>query len=406
MNSYAEIERAIKNAEGDGGGDDYAGVEELTGTDMVKILQRRVESLMNENIELNNRVVDMEGKVNAMYAHFMKSPERDKFDFPDHNKLRGKFVTEIDTLDHQMTPRRESSYVEVNSTASAPSTSDASEWRPSTEPRSSRRSAPRASSFGPTPGSPNPFSMYLSSSSKTEMFKSNSATAPQGYNNRGHVWGSALVSFLTAAMRYYITKKNSAMLMVDEMKMFSVYSKLVPVLYETFMTKQLPGVADPLTFRLSQAISRTDKNHIPSSDAESWIALEKTQEGREIMTIVRIVLAAAKAVPEAMVHPVSQIIPSLHKTPVMMYNEEPIFAIDSNVDVSPMPTSWESWCMILKNDALIKYVRYRVSGMTPIETVNRMTSEMKPSELAEKKNWNKLMSFNPAMLGSQTDQSG
>lgn len=411
MNDYDEIERAIGGVSinGDDDASNYDGADELTGTDMVAILQHRVSTLMNENIEMNNRLKVVEARTQAMYAHFVKSPERSRFDFPDENKVRDRYVTEVSNLDATPgRPRGSDSYVDIEADRSVSSISTPSQAH--ADRRADERVDVPSPSPRPTAGTStashgvNPFANYFASTQRSEsMFKSNSATAPQGYVNKGGVWGTALVSFLTAAIRYYMSKKNENMLMVDEMKMAGVYNKLVPVLYESFMTRELPGVSDALTFRLSQAISRRSKNDIPISDAGAWVDLEKTQEGRDIMAIIRILLSAAKTVPEAMVHPVSQLIPYIHKQPVMLYNETPVFLIDSAANINPLPTPWESWCLMLKTDALVKYVRYRLGGgMTPLETISRMTMEMKPGELADKKNWRKLTTFNPAMMTSRT----
>jgi hypothetical protein len=407
MNDYTEIERAIGNVDinTDDDTDEYEGVNELTGTNMVAILQQRVDMLMSENIALNKRIEELEAKVMPMYVQFVKTSDRPEMKFASENHIRESYVSEATALD--MTPKRRSntdSFVNVDTGRSASSPSEvvhprvrdvAGDHAPLLSP------VPRAST--PTRSADlNPFTTYFESTRRTDsIFKSNSATAPMGYVRKGNVWGTALTSFLTAAMRYYITKKNASMLMVDEGKMAAVYSRLVPVLYENYMAKSLPGVSDPLTFRLSQAISRTEKNQIPLSYAHTWEELERTQEGRDIMSIMRVLVVASKAVPEAMVYPVSQLIPYIHRNLTRQVGSDVVFAIDSEVVVKPTPSPWESWCLILKMDALVKYVKYRLSGMTTLETVDRMTSEMKPEELTEKKNWDKLVRFNPVMMAGR-----
>ncbi|KAJ6010129.1 hypothetical protein N7499_004467 [Penicillium canescens] len=174
--------------------------------------------------------------------------------------------------------------------------------------------------------------------------------------------------------------------MIDEAKMGSVYGKLVGVLYESFMTKPLPSVSSLLTLRLSQAMTRTTKTDVPESDAGDWAKLEKTQKKRDIMVILKLMISSAKRVLEAMVHPVSQLIPYLLKEPIQLRDGAPVFAIDSNVHITPQPNPYESWCMILKDQALVKYVKYRISDMTPSETITRMTTDMRMQDLAEKKN--------------------
>lgn len=384
---------------------DYEGVNELTGVDMVAILQSRVNSLINENMALNKRLNAVEVKTDAMYAQFIKGEDRSRFDFPHMDKVRQRYVTEVTSLSN---PRPASpdtnSFVDVDTDRSG--ISDVSSLRGHQHEResASASAAPRQrEAASAPPPMTNPFASYFESPRKGEtMFKSTSATAPLGYVNKGNVWGTALASLLTAAMRYYISKKDERMLMVDEAKMATIYTKLAPVLYEAYMTKELPGVSSPLTFRLSQAISRKSKTDVPLSYAKDWIELEDTQEGRDIMGILRVIVMAARTVPEAMVHPISQLIPSLYKELVMKRNELPVFVIDASVSVNPTPSQWESWCMILKTEALVKYVKYRLTGTTPLETMQRMTSEMKLSELAEKKNWQKLTTFNPAVLTPRT----
>lgn len=41
---------------------------------------------------------------------------------------------------------------------------------------------------------------------------------------------------------------------------------------------------------------------------------------------------------------------------------------------------------LLKTDALVKYTKYSLAGITEVQTTDRLTSEIKPQELVEKKN--------------------
>lgn len=404
MNDYSEIEKAIGNVDihADDNPDEYEGANELTGTNMVAILQKRVDTLMAENMALNKRIQQLEAKVTPMYAHFVKSPNKPEINFPTENRIREMYVTESSSLG-TITGRSRSTepFADIDTDRSVSNFSEPVHVRArdAAEDRATPSSPSTRGSTSTRNADVNPFASYFESTRRSEsMFKSNSATAPMGYVKKGNVWGTALTSFLTAAMRYYITKKNANMLMVDEPKMSAVYTRLVPVLYENYMAKSLPDVSDPLTFRLSQAISRTDKNQIPLSYASSWANLEETQEGRDIMAIMRVLVVASKAVPEAMVYPISQLVPYIHRHLIRYVGSEAVFAIDANVVVKPIPNPLESWCLVLKMDALLKYVKYRLSGMTGNETIERMSSEMKPQELAEKKNWDKLVRFNPMMM--------
>lgn len=50
--------------------------------------------------------------------------------------------------------------------------------------------------------------------------------------------------------------------------------------------------------------------------------------------------------------------------------------------------------MVLKTDALVKYTKYSLAGMTQVETIDGLISEIKPEQLAEKKDSRKRSMFN------------
>ncbi|KAJ6084532.1 hypothetical protein N7486_011332 [Penicillium sp. IBT 16267x] len=87
--NYDEIEKAVGSLDIglEETAEDYEGANELTGTNIVAILQQRVNTVINENMMLNKRVSAMEGKVQAIYAHFIKASERSRFDFPHENRI-------------------------------------------------------------------------------------------------------------------------------------------------------------------------------------------------------------------------------------------------------------------------------------------------------------------------------
>jgi hypothetical protein len=43
------------------------------------------------------------------------------------------------------------------------------------------------------------------------------------------------------------------------------------------------------------------------------------------------------------------------------------------------------WCLVLKADALVVYIKYNLAGMTHVETFDGSASEMNPDNLAKKK---------------------
>lgn len=97
-----------------------------------------------------------------------------------------------------------------------------------------------------------------------------------------------------------------------------------------------------------------------------------------------------KMVPESVPHPISQIIPFPVPPVVRIVPKDgvtiPIFAMSASANVSMLPNEWERWCSILKEDALPKHIKYRISGMKEPQVVSRMVTEMKSSELTEKRN--------------------
>jgi len=403
MSGYDEIERAIGDIDINADDDPsrYEGVNELTGTNMIAILQRRIELLTNENMQLSKRLDSIEAMTRAMYAEFMKTSERSRIDFPTENTLREKYAKPITSLESTPSTKNDSSsFVDIETGRGATEYESSSMTRPS---RRFSKTSVSGSTSGRSPSpSPrhapvvNPFSIYTAASGTSgSLFRSNSAVAPQGYVHKASVWGTALASMLTGAMRYYMTRRNAHMLVVDEARMAKIYTDLASILYETMMNKELPPVSSALTRRLSMSMARTSKTDVPISEADTWAKMEATQEGRDIMAILKVMIVSAKMVPEAMVHPVSQLIPYILMPPVQMRGDEAVFAIDPQVSVDPTPSVWESWCSILKREALIKYVKYRISQMTPIETITRMSSEMKRHELTEKKNWDKLVRLSP-----------
>lgn len=56
------------------------------------------------------------------------------------------------------------------------------------------------------------------------------------------------------------------------------------------------------------------------------------------------------------------------------------------MSVNLVTSVWESWCSILKKEALIKYIKYRISNMTPVKTISKMSSKIRRLNLTEKKN--------------------
>lgn len=83
-------------------------------------------------------------------------------------------------------------------------------------------------------------------------------------------------------------------------------------------------------------------------------------------------------------------------TPVVVeHNGNVIFAIDAGAFVSPSPDRWEVWCSILKMNAITKHVAYRLRGISAVQAISTMMSEIKKSELTDMKNWIRLTEMTP-----------
>jgi hypothetical protein len=139
------------------------------------------------------------------------------------------------------------------------------------------------------------------------------------------------------------------------------------------MCKPLPGVKDPSTYRRANAISRISKDDTPLPHASDWLLMESFQEGRDVMSVLRIMVRTAKMVPEAMVQPVSQLLPYMKDELVAQTLKDGknvgVFAISAQVEVGQIPNPYEMWCAISKKSAAIKYVKHRTSGGVPTETI-------------------------------------
>jgi len=374
------------NAGADDDTESFGYVGDSNDTSGIEALSLRMVMLASENEELKKRLNVVEARTSAMYTEFSKGKDRPQ--------VKPNYLdTARNTDDWE------------NASLCGTAATDAGEGvatvqEPSSTPRRSTRVREREMTATPVPDASqciNPF-MRFSSTRDGSIFKSNSVVSPQGYVTNSSVWGTALASMLIGATRYYMTKRPSSMVMLDETKVASVYTKICPVLYEVVMSKPLPKVTDSTTKYLSKTIARMEKGEVPMSYAETWVEIQKNQEGKDIMSVLSTMIMASKMVPEAMVHPISQLIPSL-KVPVVAENgENVIFAMDSGASVSPTPDKWEVWCSILKMNAITKHVKYRLSGMSVPTAIGTMMSEMKKSELTDKKNWIKLADMGPNVI--------
>ncbi|RYP33000.1 hypothetical protein DL768_011111 [Monosporascus sp. mg162] len=134
-------------------------------------------------------------------------------------------------------------------------------------------------------------------------------------------------------------------IMVNEVRVASTYANIVEMSYESYMQRGLPPVTSDVSRYLSKSIPRLSKKDVPEPPPEAWLKMNEDSEGKNVLAVLRTLITASASVAEAM----------------------------SNV--------------------LVKYIRYRLSKMTPEATVSKMATEMPKKSLTEKKNWNKLVGY-------------
>lgn len=120
--------------------------------------------------------------------------------------------------------------------------------------------------------------------------------APQGYMQKANIWCTELASMMLHAIRYYATKKNMGMTMVNETKESKVFTTIFPVLDEVAMCK--PGVMDTSALYLTKTISRMSKEDAPISHPAGSRTCARTEETS--LSVLRTIVKTAKLALEAM----------------------------------------------------------------------------------------------------------
>lgn len=364
MENFDDIKAAIEDTDTN---DETSNTPErltIAGADPIEILSTRVSALTSENAKMKETLKRLEDIVMGLVATRNETDNKTRISIPVKEYFGSKPPASV-----------VSSYVEPSNIPTAPpsttgSVSDYDVVKPHTPIN------PFASSY-PVASGPAPPRLVVS--------KSNTATAPMGYTNKASVWGTALASLLISSMRFYLTKTQKQGFTIDETQVMTNCITLAPVLYTSIMHRELPGVKSEVTKYLSQSISRTQNNEVPLSYAEDWYNMEGNELGKEVMTTLNNLILIAQLVPEAVTHPLSQIIMLLVPPVVRNMSNEIKFAMMGAKDATPIPNQWERWCMALKKQALIKYVKYRLSGMPETQVTAKMSSEMRREDLVDKK---------------------
>ncbi|KAI9746886.1 MAG: hypothetical protein M1815_004898 [Lichina confinis] len=232
-----------------------------------------------------------------------------------------------------------------------------------------------------------PFNNALFSVSTRSMFKSNSATANRGYDNKMTLWGTAFTSLVVACMRKYMSFTQETAHIIDEVFLMKTYSKIVSDLYHRIKYTDLPAVQSPEALFVSKMFFRKDSKDVPQSNATDWWKMQNSgSDGASAMAVIETIFKAAKMVPEATMHPISQLITEMDQPVVRMGPKGPTFSIPAKTKVNMSPNGSESFCRCLKKDTLKKYVNYRLQGDDETVTIVKMTQTMKETDLFDSKN--------------------
>jgi hypothetical protein len=216
--------------------------------------------------------------------------------------------------------------------------------------------------------------------------KSRSALASRGYGDKLQVWGVGFASLMYACIMKYMQFTGETAHVIDGIDLMKTYSKIVDVLYARIKSADLPAVQSASANFMASSFSRKDSESLPESTAKDWFELSQHPDGVECMSVIESIFMAAKMVPEAMVHPVSQLIPQMHSPVVRKTPKGPSFSIVSTAKVSVSPNGYENFCRYLKKNALKTYVRYRLDGKNEDEAIVLMSQSMKDTEMFDGKN--------------------
>ncbi|KAG5970019.1 hypothetical protein E4U58_000822 [Claviceps cyperi] len=337
---------------------------ELTYTDPIEILTERLSKVLSENNDLKTRVKALENKMQSVMQSL--NTERNR------GTIRPPFSGYFENLSQASGKAPSNTDYNSNQTIQTPSVIGYS-------------SEDSYSVNQPTASVNTIMSMYGTA-------RMSSATSAMGYTNKKSVWGAALSSMLISMVRYCCIKTGTGNLFLDESKIMKMCIYLAPVLYE-MSHKELPSVKSPVTKYMSLSISRAGSNDVPQSTAESWYEMTKTQDGRDCLTVIEVMIKYCKRMPEILGHPLSNILPYIQFPVVRKKADGSVFfCISKMFKFTNGPIQWEKWCSLLKGPALIKYAKWRMTDNAPGISATSMMSEMKISELVEKKNTEKFPS--------------
>ncbi|KAK0248376.1 hypothetical protein LTS09_016494 [Friedmanniomyces endolithicus] len=170
------------------------------------------------------------------------------------------------------------------------------------------------------------------------------------------LWGVCFASLMYGAIMKYMQTTGESGHVIDGIALMKTYSKIVDVLYARIKSSDLPAVQAASSNFMATSLSRRDSDSLPESSAVDWYNISQHPDGVECMSVIESIFMAAQKVPEAMVHPISQLIPQIKSPVVRKMPKGPSFSIVSTAKVSMSPNGYENFCRYLKMAALKTYV--------------------------------------------------
>ncbi|KAK5405220.1 hypothetical protein LTR06_008915 [Exophiala xenobiotica] len=149
------------------------------------------------------------------------------------------------------------------------------------------------SSYVDRPTNTAPFSV-----STRAPFKTNSATANRGYDNKITLRDTVLASMIVACTRKYMAHTGQTAHIVDEVFLMKTCNAIVPDLYHCIKYTDLPAVQSPEALFMSKAYSKRNPTDVPESSAKDWWDVSQYTDGAAAMAVIESIFRAAKMVPE------------------------------------------------------------------------------------------------------------
>lgn len=178
-------------------------------------------------------------------------------------------------------------------------------------------------------------------------------------------------------MRKYIQFTGESGHIIDEKFLMRTYCKIIPDLYSRVKCAELPAVQSQDALFMSKVFSRKDPNDVPVSTANTWWEMNQHADGAACMSVM---------VPEALMHPISQLIENMNQPVVRNGSRGPSYSIPSSTKISLVPNGPYNFCKYLKVASLKTYVKYRLQGDTESATISKMLQTMRETDMFDNKN--------------------